>query len=71
MSTSRTTVGDTVQTELWPIPTAAVIAALLLGVGLPEVDAAVGGELSPTVSEWLFGVMPALPVPCSPRSPPR
>lgn len=55
MSTSRITVGDTIQTELWPIPTAAVIAALLLGVGLPEVDAAVGGKLSPTASEWLFG----------------
>ncbi len=55
MSTWRITVGDTIQTQLWPIPTAAVLAALLLGVGLPEVDAAVGGELSPTASEWLFG----------------
>ncbi|MGI8946423.1 MAG: DUF2254 domain-containing protein [Ornithinimicrobium sp.] len=55
MGTSRTTVGDAIQTQLWPIPTAAVVAALLLGVGLPEVDAAVGGELSPTASEWLFG----------------
>ncbi|MGC1206387.1 MAG: DUF2254 domain-containing protein [Ornithinimicrobium sp.] len=55
MSTWRGNAGDTIRTELWPIPTAAVVIALLLGVGLPELDAAVAGKLSPTASEWLFG----------------
>ncbi len=35
MRTSLATVGDTIRTQLWPIPTVAVVAALLLGVGLP------------------------------------
>ncbi len=49
------TAGDTIRAELWPIPTIAVVAALLLGVGLPELDAAVSGDLAPGVSGWLFG----------------
>jgi len=55
MSTWRKNVGEAIQTKLWPIPTAAVITALLLGAGLPALDAAVGRELPPTVSQWLFG----------------
>ncbi len=47
--------GDAIRTQLWPIPTVGVVAALLLGVGLPELDAAVSGDLSPAVSDWLFG----------------
>jgi len=55
MSTWRTNVGDAIQTKLWPIPTAAVVIALLLGAGLPALDAAVGRELPPIVGQWLFG----------------
>lgn len=55
MRTWVNTIADTVRTQLWPIPTVAVLAALLLGVGLPELDAALGDDLSPAASEWLFG----------------
>jgi len=55
MSTWRTNVGDAIQTKLWPLPTAAVVIALLLGAGLPALDAAVGRELPPIVGQWLFG----------------
>lgn len=46
---------ETFRTELWPIPTIAVVAALPLGLGLPEVDVMVNKHLSGRVSDWLFG----------------
>ena len=46
---------DAFKTQLWPIPTIAVVAALLLGLGLPQLDAGVNGHLSGRVSGWLFG----------------
>ena len=36
---------DLVRTRLWPVPTIAVTLALLLGLGLPELDAAVDEDL--------------------------
>lgn len=46
---------DAFKTQLWPMPTIAVVAALLLGLGLPELDAGVNGHSSGRVSGWLFG----------------
>lgn len=46
---------DLVRTRLWPVPAAAVVAALLLGLGLPRLDSAVDGRLSTTVGHVLFG----------------
>ncbi len=46
---------DAFRTQLWPVPTIAVVGALLLGLGLPEVDAAVDGEMPTRVSAWFFG----------------
>ena len=46
---------DTFKTQLWPVPTIAVVAALLLGLGLPELDATLIGHVSARVSGWLFG----------------
>ncbi|MGI9157678.1 MAG: DUF2254 domain-containing protein [Marmoricola sp.] len=46
---------DTFRTQLWPIPTAAVVAALLLGFGLPAFDSVINGHLSSRASGWLFG----------------
>ena len=41
--------------ELWPIPSLAVGAALALGIGLPILDSAIDERLSPLVAEYLFG----------------
>ncbi len=46
---------DAFRTKLWPIPAVAVVVALLLGLGLPELDARVDGHLSDGVGGWLFG----------------
>lgn len=47
---------DTFRTRLWPMPTVAVVVALLLGLGLPELDAMVDAHLSSRVGGWrLFG----------------
>jgi uncharacterized membrane protein len=43
---------DLLQTKLWPTPSIAVALALLLGFGLPRLDAAVDGEVS---SDLVFG----------------
>ncbi len=55
MSNRLAALVDAIRTRLWPIPVTAVVVALLLGVGLPGLDAAIGDSLSPTVNEWLFG----------------
>ncbi len=41
--------------QLWPIPTIGVVLAIGLGVGLPRMDAAIDQDLSPTVTAFLFG----------------
>ena len=55
MTTWLANTRDTFKTQLWPIPTIAVVAALLIGFGLPELDSAVSGHLSGRVSGVLFG----------------
>lgn len=55
MVTWLANVRDTFKTQLWPVPTIAVVAALLMGLGLPEVDSALSGHLSSRGSDLLFG----------------
>ncbi len=49
------TVRESMRTKLWPVPTIAVVLALLLGLTLPEVDSALDGQLSPWSESLLFG----------------
>ncbi|AWK74922.1 hypothetical protein CBI38_28520 [Rhodococcus oxybenzonivorans] len=46
---------DAVHTRLWPIPAAAVTAALIAGILLPELDAVIDDTLPPTAANLLFG----------------
>lgn len=46
---------ETVRSRLWPVPAAAVLLAVLAGIGLPELDAAVDAYLPPAVAGYLFG----------------
>ncbi|MFD5812514.1 DUF2254 domain-containing protein [Rhodococcus aetherivorans] len=46
---------EAVRSRLWPVPTAAVLLAVLAGIGLPELDAALDDRLPPTVAGYLFG----------------
>ena len=46
---------DGVRSRLWPIPVLAVLLALIAGVGLPLVDAAVDQQLPSYVTTWIFG----------------
>jgi uncharacterized membrane protein len=39
---------------LWPIPAAALLVGVVLGVLLPELDRAVDEQLPPTVAAWVF-----------------
>ncbi|MFC7363398.1 DUF2254 domain-containing protein [Nocardioides astragali] len=43
------------RTSLWPLPVAALVLAVSLGVALPRLDAAMGGDLPASVSATLFG----------------
>ena len=52
MKTSLTGLRDAVRSQLWPLPLAAVLAALVVGLFLPRVDAAVDKDLP----GWLTGV---------------
>ena len=52
-------VRDAVESELWPVPSLAVGAALALGIGLPILDAAVDQGLPPVLGQYLFGGGPA------------
>ena len=54
MKTSAAYARDVIQTQLWPIPTIAVVIAVLLGLGLPELDDVVGVQSSSRGSGWLF-----------------
>ncbi len=55
MSTWFVNVRDAFRTRLWPLPTIAVVCALLLGLTVPELDAVVDDDLPSRVSGWLFG----------------
>lgn len=55
MNTWLASTRDTFKTQLWPAPVIAVVAALLFGVGLPQLDATIDGDLSGRVNDWLFG----------------
>lgn len=55
MTTWLANVRETFKSQLWPIPTIAVVAALLLGILLPQVDSAVNEQLPGGVNSWLFG----------------
>ncbi|NGP09706.1 DUF2254 domain-containing protein, partial [Rhodococcus sp. 14C212] len=46
---------EAVRSRLWPVPAAAVLLAVLAGIGLPELDAAVDARLPPSVAGYLFG----------------
>lgn len=48
-------VADSVRTQLWPVPTVAVILAIGLGIGLPIVDEAVAQDIPPRIAVYLFG----------------
>jgi uncharacterized membrane protein len=48
-------VWDSLRTRLWPVPAAAVLLAVGLGVVLPLLDASVDDQLPPAVSALLFG----------------
>ncbi|WP_229673932.1 DUF2254 domain-containing protein [Nakamurella endophytica] len=50
-----TTVRDSLRTQLWPVPTAAVVLALVAGVLLPELDRAIDDRLPGAVTDVLFG----------------
>ena len=55
MNTWLASTRDTFKTQLWPAPVIAVVAALLFGIGLPQLDATIDGDLSGRVNDWLFG----------------
>lgn len=45
---------DALRTQLWPLPTAAVGLAVVLGTMMPALDAAVDGELPESIAVLLF-----------------
>ena len=47
--------GDSLRTQLWPLPVFAVLVAIGLGVWLPMVDASVGDDMPEAVSNLLIG----------------
>ncbi len=46
---------DTLRTQLWPVPTVGILAALLIGVLLPELDRSIDAVLPDAVTAYLFG----------------
>lgn len=46
---------EAIRSRLWPVPAAAVLVAVLAGIGIPELDAAIDDRLPPTVAGYLFG----------------
>lgn len=50
-----TSMRDTARTQLWPVPAAGTLLAVLAGVALPVVDSAVDGTFPPWASAVLFG----------------
>lgn len=47
-------VRDAVATQLWPVPAAGIVAAVIIGILLPQLDAAVDGRLPAPVRTVLF-----------------
>jgi uncharacterized membrane protein len=45
---------EAVASRLWPIPAAALLVGVVLGVLLPELDRAVDEQLPPAVAAWVF-----------------
>lgn len=45
---------EAVASRLWPIPAAALVVGVVLGVLLPELDRAVDEQLPPEVGAWVF-----------------
>src|SRR5689334_9826132 len=54
-SATRRVMRDTFRTQLWPIPTLAVVAAVASGMLLPRLDAAVDSHISGWLDAVLFG----------------
>ncbi|WP_322410774.1 DUF2254 domain-containing protein [Microbacterium invictum] len=48
-------INEAIASRLWPIPLAATVVAVALGVLVPEVDRVVDQDLSPTFAALLFG----------------
>ncbi len=46
---------DALRTQLWPLPTLAVVLAVGLGVGLPRLDVQIADALPPLLTAYLFG----------------
>ena len=46
---------DAIRTQLWPLPTAAVVVAVASGVGLTRLDSGVDGQLPTALTAYLFG----------------
>jgi uncharacterized membrane protein len=55
VSTRSTNLQDAVRTRLWPLPTIAVVFALVLGLTVPHVDAAIDDDLPSWLNGSLFG----------------
>ena len=49
----RAQIGEAAQSRVWPLPTAAIVAGVILGVALPELDRV----LDPIVPEWLGALL--------------
>lgn len=54
-SLDRETLRDSLRTQLWPVPLAAVVVAVALGQFLPFLDHALDDTLPPVLSSVLFG----------------
>ncbi len=50
-----TVLRDTIRTQMWPLPTLAVVLAVAVGVGLPYLDARIDADIPPTLKVYLFG----------------
>ncbi|MEO6881136.1 MAG: DUF2254 domain-containing protein [Mycobacteriaceae bacterium] len=46
---------EAVRTQLWPVPVAGVLLAVLLGIGLPRLDQEVGDSIPSGLQRYLFG----------------
>ncbi len=54
-SGTRSSLRERFRTQLWPLPTLGVVLAAIAGVFLPQLDDQIDGDLSPTVTGYLFG----------------
>ena len=50
---------EALRTRLWPLPVMGVTLALVVGIGLPELEQKVDSRLPPWLSAYLFGGMRA------------